>query len=256
MDFIQAIVLGILQGIFEWLPISSQGQIMALAIAFFSLKPETALQYAVFLHLGTVLAALLYFRKELISLLKLQNKNFGKFLLIALISTPITALPTYLFLKTILASGSLMILLLIGLFLILTGFLQSKRFLPKAAALNEKNAFLLGLAQGLSVLPGISRSGITTAMLLFEGFKPEQAFKISFILSVPSVGLASLFFVFANGFEISTSAMLSLFAAFLAGFASIDFLLKIAKRISFSKFCIGFGLLYILIAIAEGFVYV
>lgn len=251
MDLWQAIILGALQGIFEWLPISSQGQIMGLAIAFFKLSAEHALRYAVMLHAGTLLAATIYFRKELAELLQLKNKQLLKFLLVALVATAITAVPCYLLLKMILSYNSFFLLLFIGLFLILTGISQKSKGIKKKAELTKINALFLGLAQGLSVLPGVSRSGITTATLLFEGFKPEQAFRLSFILSIPSILLGELAFAAFESVVIDFNAIVALLVAFLFGFLLIDSLLKIAKRASFSKFCIAFGSLYIAIALAE-----
>ena len=104
-----------------------------------------------------------------------------QFLIIAVLSTAITAIPVYLLIKQF-AVNSMYLTLLIGLMLIVTGFLQWKKKSEKEVKENSKNAFLLGLGQEFSVIPGVSRSGITTTVLLFEGFTPEKAFKLSFLL--------------------------------------------------------------------------
>jgi undecaprenyl-diphosphatase len=251
MDLWQAVILGALQGIFEWLPVSSQGQIMGFAITIFRLGAESALKYAVMLHAGTLLAATIYFRKALAELLRLENKPLLRFLLIALIATAISAIPCYLLLRMVLTYNPFFLLFIIGLLLVLTGISQRKKLANKSAKLTKMNAFFLGLAQGLSVLPGISRSGITTSTLLFEGFNPEQAFRISFILSIPSVLVAELLFGALEGFVLDFNALIALLVAFIFGLLLINVLLKIAKRASFSKFCIAFGLLYIMIALIE-----
>ncbi|MCD6478552.1 MAG: undecaprenyl-diphosphate phosphatase [Candidatus Diapherotrites archaeon] len=254
MDLWQAVVLGALQGIFEWLPVSSQGQIMGFAVTVFKLGTESALKYAVMLHAGTMLAATLYFRKALAELLKLENRQLLRFLLIALIATGITAIPCYLLLRMVLTYNSFFLLFIIGMLLIFTGISQKKRAAAESignAKLTKINALFLGLAQGLSVLPGISRSGITTSTLLFEGFKPEQAFRISFILSIPSVFFAEILYGALEGFVLDFNALIALLVAFTLGLLLIDVLLKIAKRTSFSKFCIAFGILYILVAVME-----
>ncbi len=250
MDLFQAMFLGLMQGIVEWLPISSEGQLMAFSLAFLKLNAMEALRWAVFLHFGTVAAAAFYFRKEIREMLLLKKKNLSRFILIALFSTPITAIPTYLLLKAFITSSGIgFVLAGIGLLLIAMGIVQHKKKLVKKTTLSAKNAFFVGLGQGFSVLPGISRSGTTTSILLFEGFEPERAFYLSFLLSVPSVLLASIGFGFLDGFVIDSFSIIGVLVSALAGFASISLLLRVAKRIRFSMFCIGFGLFYGLLGV-------
>ena len=250
MDFFQAIFLGLMQGIFEWLPISSEGQVMAFSLAFLKLNAMEALRWAVFLQFGTVAAAAFYFRRDIIDMLLLKRKKLSMFILIALFSTAITAIPTYLVLKAFInGSGTGFVLLGIGLLLIVMGVVQHKKKLVKKTTLSTKNAFFLGLGQGFSVLPGISRSGTTTSILLFEGFEPERAFYLSFLLSVPSVLLASIGFGFLDGFVIDSFSFIGVVVSAIAGFASISLLLKVAKKIRFSVFCIGFGVFYGILAL-------
>ena len=177
MDLVQAIVLGVLQGLFEWLPISSQGQVAVVGLALFGLPVETALNYSIFLHLGTLISAMVYFRKELMALLGQENNQLLKFLGIAVLATGVTAVPLYVFMRQVLTSPFIFLIAL-GILLLITGALQWKKKVVKKAGLSGKNAFFLGLGQGFAVLPGISRSGTTTSVLLFEGFEPEQAFRL------------------------------------------------------------------------------
>lgn len=250
MDLIQAVFLGLLQGVFEWLPVSSQGQVMGFALAFLSLSAGQALRIAVFLHLGTLFAALFYFRSEMREILLGEKRELRKFLLIALLSTAITGIPLFLLLKFIVESfNPAFLLLIIGLLLVSMALVQHKKKLAKKTSLNPKNAFFLGLGQGLSVLPGVSRSGITTSVLLFEGFKPEQAFKLSFLLSVPSVFLAEIGYGLMEGFAINLNSLAGLMASAIAGFVFISILLKTARKLNFSLFCYGFGVLYVLLAL-------
>ncbi len=246
MDLIQAIVLGLMQGITEWLPISSQGNVIIAGIKLFGIESEKAFSYSVLLHLGTVFAALIYFRKEIKELIELKNKNLLEFLLIAVLSTAITGIPLYLFLKEI--SNTFYLSILIGLMLIITGFLQWKKKKEKTIEENKKNAFFLGLGQGFSVLPGISRSGITTSVLLFEGFSPEKAFKLSFLLSIPSVFLAEILFGLKEGIAFEWNLLLAILIAFVSGYLSIKYLIEFAKKINFAYFCFVLGILYIFIS--------
>ncbi len=248
MDLIQAVVLGLIQGITEWLPISSQGQTVAIALTLFGIDAERALSYSIFLHIGTLAAAIFYFRKELKELIQLKNRELLKFLAIALIATAFTALPSYLFLKSLLGSAAIL-LFLIGFFLIITGLLQLKKKIVKGAGLSSINAILLGFGQGFSVLPGISRSGTTTSVLLFEGFEPEKAFRLSFLLSIPAVLIAEILFGLAEPFYFEFNLLVALAVAAIAGFFSIKYLIGIAKRVNFGLFCIIFGIIYLILAV-------
>ncbi len=244
MEPVEALLLGLVQGTIEWLPLSSQGQVMALAIALGENAKE-ALRLAVFLHIGTFFAALYYFRREAAKILKGKDRALGKFLLIALLSTAITGIPMYLLLET--AVGEFHpagVLLLIGALLVVMGIIQRKKKFVKKTSLGNKNAFFLGLGQGLAVLPGISRSGMTTSTLLFEGFEPEQAFRISFLLSIPSILVMDVLYGMREGFPAGAEALLGVLVAAVVGFVSISLLLRAAKKINFSKFCIGFGIVY------------
>jgi len=248
MDLIQAILAGLVQGTIEWLPLSSQGQVMALLLALGETGSE-ALKAAVFLHFGTIFAALYYFRKEVKELIQFKDKELGKFLLIALVASGITGIPLYFLLDAFVAGFNPgIILLLIGVLLIAMGLIQLKKKIVKKTTLSNKNAFFLGLAQGFAVLPGISRSGATTSALLFEGFEPEKAFRLSFLLSIPSVLVADILFGLDHGFPSNPEFFIGVIIAAIVGFASISILLRVAKKINFSKFCIGFGLLYAVLA--------
>ncbi len=247
MDLVQAVFLGLMQGITEWLPISSQGNVIIAGIKFFGIPAEKAFSYSIVLHAGTMLSALIYFRKELKEIIELKNKSLLQFLVTAVLSTAITAVPVYLLMKEF-AVNSIYLTLLIGLMLLVTGLLQWKKKKEKKIEENTKNAFFLGLGQGFSVLPGISRSGITTSVLLFEGFSPEKAFKLSFLLSVPSVFIAEIGFGLMEGIKFEINLLVSVFIAFIAGFFSIKYLIEFAKKINFSYFCITLGIFYIIIS--------
>lgn len=246
MDLIQAVFLGLMQGITEWLPVSSQGNIIIAGIKLFGLEAEQAFSYSVFLHIGTVLAAAIYFRKDIKKIIELKEKNLMQFMVIAFLSTAITAVPMYLFLKEIISAFYLS--LLIGLMLMLTGFLQWKKKVQKKTEENPKNAFLLGLGQGFSIIPGISRSGITTSVLLFEGFSAEKAFRLSFLLSIPSVLIAELGFGLMEGIEFEMNLLISILIAFVVGYFSIKYLIEFSKKINFSWFCFAIGIFYIIIS--------
>lgn len=264
MDLLSAIVFGFLQGIFEWLPISSQGNIMGL-LSFLGTNPQEALKLAIFLHIGTLLAATIYFRKEIQSILKWKNeddKKIGKFLIISTIATGITAVPSFLILEELLGFGIAFALILIAVLLIITGLLQlknKKETIQNKNKINKSeikeidskklifwNSIFVGLGQGFSVLPGISRSGITTSILLFMNFKPEEAFRISFLMSIPAVLLGEIGYGLIKGFILTEFAIVALIVAFIIGFFSMNFLIKFAHKINFAYFCFILAIIYII----------
>ncbi len=247
MDLIHAIILGLMQGITEWLPISSQGHVIGLSLAFFKIAVEQALKVAIFLHIGTLISAIIYFRKELNEIIKGEHKELRNFLAIAVIATAITAIPMYYFLKQIIQHAPLL-LWLIAFFLIITGIVQKVAKKRGKAEISKKNAFFLGLGQGISVLPGISRSGMTSAVLLVQGFNPEKAFRISFLLSVPSIFLGVILVGVFEPFEFSIEAIIGIIVAAIVGYIFIDVLIRIARKINFWLFCILFGTVYLLAA--------
>lgn len=247
LDLFQAVVLGLLQGITEWLPISSQGQVSVAALQLFGVGVEAAMQYAIFLHIGTLIAAIIYFRNEIINLLKLQDNKMLKFLAVAVLATAVTALPSYLIFRSI-ATSAFVLMLAVGVFLIVTGLIQKYAKKRTEGKLSLRNAVFLGLGQGFSILPGISRSGMTTSVLLFEGFDPEKAFRISFLLSVPSIFIAEILFNILEFPAIDANAIIAVAVAAVAGYFSMDILIRVASKINFSLFCIAFGIVYLLLA--------
>lgn len=254
MDFLTAIIAGLLQGIFEWLPISSQGNLLGI-FSLLGMSVKDALKLAVMLHIGTLLAAIVYFKEDIFEIFislkekllsKKETKNWqlSKFLIVATLATGITAIPSYLFLKQMLGFGISYVLVLLGILLLVTGFLQWFKIARGDGELNLRNGFFTGLGQGFSALPGVSRSGTTTAVLTFVGFEPEKAFRISFLMSIPSILLAEVGIGLIEGFVIDIFAIVALVVAFAIGLASMDLLIKFAKRINFSYFCFFLAILY------------
>ncbi len=248
---INEIILGIVQGITEWLPISSQGQIVFLALNFLGMQADGIMEDILLLHLGTTFAALVYFQREILKIFNERKKiNFYFF---ALIGTCISAIPSYLFLDYFL--GSVFALnLIVGVGLIGTGFVLRMSRKGKED-FSIKNGFVLGLVQGLAVIPGLSRSGLSSGYLLFRGFKAEEAFKTSFILAVPSILGANILMGLKKGVVLNFDIFIGILFAFLVGYLLIDVVLRLARKWNFSKVCYGLGLLYLIVTFFE-FVYI
>ena len=246
-----AIFLGLVQGITEWLPISSQGQLMSYSVTLLDITAEQALSYSIWLHIGTLMAAIIYFRDEIFNILTLRDKGMFRWLFIASLSTGITAVPLYIFIKSAISTyEASFILLLIGIMLILTGFLQ--RNVSESAGqkrMDDKSALLTGLAQGFSILPGISRSGTTVSVLLIQGFRAERSFSLSFLMSIPAVMGAELVLGADGGATVSYGSLLAVLVSFVVGYVTLERLINYAKKANFWKFCMGFGIFLIVLFI-------
>ncbi len=253
----QQIILGIVQGITEWLPISSSGALVLVMTNFFNITDlQDLITTALFFHLGTFFAALIYFRREATQIFKTifkykfsdeRNKKTLKFLFF---STLISGAVGIVILKTIENFDSLnltgkAISFLIGIFLLFTGILQIKS--KKSGTKNERDlkindGLFLGIAQGLSVLPGISRSGITVSSLLLKKFNETTALKISFLMSLPIILIANIILNFED-LVFTTTALYGLLTSFVFGILTIHILMKLSKKINFGWFVLIFALL-------------
>ena len=247
---IEYIFLGILQGIFEWLPISSQGQLFLVMTLLFDISAQEALNSAVWLHTGTMLAAVVYFRRDVTTLVKKFFKlefddDLLSFLIVSTVVTGIVGLPLYILMSDISATFGQISIAIVGVALIATGLLQRQ---AKKAELSDKkiskqDKLVTGAFQGLSIIPGISRSGITTSVLLMRNFTSKQALKLSFLMSIPAVLVAELGLGLVGGIDFSVNYALGAAFSFASGLVSIDIFLRVARRISFWAFCVVMGLL-------------
>lgn len=257
MNDLEAIIAGAIQGTIEWLPISSEAQTMLYFLNYLQMDPQIALSYAFFLHTGTMMAVIIRFRSEFVEILKHLNFEYKltKILIIATLSTAITALPLYFLLKSVsIEQDAPTFTLLIGFMLIITGIIIkiSNRFGEKEInQISEKDMIITGIAQGFAILPGISRSGITIATLLARKVNQETSLVISFLMSVPAT--LSLFIIDFGTIQyipLQTAAILVLSSLFF-GYISMNVLLSIARRTPFWIFCILFGvgtILFMLVA--------
>ena len=243
--------MGILQGIVEWLPISSQGNLVLLAIAFLGLESGNVLIFSVFLHIGTGLAALIYLRTEIVRILKRKTKEdetLFRFLLLSTMVTGIVGLPLFVFVELASFYGDAL-LGLTGLALLATGLTQrsrENRITQQRDDLDLREGVILGIIQGFSAIPGISRSGLTTTALLLKGFSGKDAFRISFLMSIPASLAAATGLALIEGVPpLDVGFLLALGSSFFTALLSIDILVKLAQRARFWKLCIALGLISI-----------
>ncbi|MBD3247545.1 UDP-diphosphatase [Candidatus Pacearchaeota archaeon] len=264
---IQQLILGVIQGITEWLPISSSAMTTLIMTNFFNITDISILIHqALFLHLGTFFAALIYFRKDVRHLLKSlfhshkkskkprpspETKKPLRFLIITTIISGILGLVIMKFISSIdLELTGKTITFVIGLLLFVTGGLQlsvRKKGLRRLINIENSDSIFLGFTQGLAALPGISRSGITVSTLLLRKFNDTTALRLSFLMSLPIVLLGN---IFLNLPDIATTftytSLIGLLASFAFGLATIHALMKLSKKINFGWFVLIFAMLMML----------
>lgn len=252
-------IVAIIQGLVEWLPISSEGQAILFVYNFGSVPPEALVSVVIWLHLGTALAVIVRYPRDFFRIITLKDRTLFKLLLIATLATAIIGVPLYLLLKSSVTAfhGELINIMVGGLLLVTALFL----FLPtrretsddmEPQEVDEKTAGLTGLVQGLSILPGLSRSGVTMSALLMQRVEKEKALWFSFLMSVPAVFAVLAIDILTGEVSAITIPLSELIVmeivVFIVGLASMEALLRLARKIEFWKLCVVLGI----IAIAFG----
>jgi len=255
MNFLDAFILGMIQGITEWLPISSSGQGMLVMVNLFGIDALRALGLSFFLHIGSLFAVIVYFKKEIWGMLSgvsgengvsMGGRPYLKFLVVASAASAVSGGLSYKVLRSMFSSAGDGINILIGVSLILTGiFLKSQKRSGEKTVKDGGilDMMIIGAVQGIAIIPGISRSGITIAALLFRKFTPEESLKISFLMAVPAIAGANLltFTQGETGFFPSDILIVGILSSLLFSILGIGFLLRVSKKLDFSNFCIFIG---------------
>lgn len=241
------IILGIIQGIAEFLPVSSSGHLVIMQNLIG--VTEEALAVSVVLHLGTSLALVIFFFRDILNLLR--NFRVLSYIIIVTLITGIIGMSGKGFFERLFDSPRLVSIALIvtGIILILTRkFMQAKR-----RALNIKDAFILGLTQGVAIIPGISRSGITISTLLFRGLDRETSFRFSFLASIPAIFGAAILEakdIHLAGNMQAGNLMIGFIVSLLTGLLSLKILKAIlgkAKLYYFGYYCIIIAVITLLL---------
>lgn len=254
MTFIEAMVLGIVQGATEFLPVSSSGHLVVFQSAFGLEGPVVAFDVA--LHLASLLAIVFYFRSELVrlflSLFRKEDKA-GKKLIVLLIIGTIPAVIFGVVLEDLIEASfssnrsNAAQLFVTGIILWIS--IKSK-VVPgkKMEKMKLPDALWIGIAQAISILPGISRSGSTIVTGLFLGIEKEEAARYSFLLSIPAITGAVVFkakevlsFQGIGAAEYAAGFLFSLIISYL----SVSWMLKILNRGKlhyFAPYCMALGI--------------
>lgn len=259
------IVLALIQGLVEWLPISSEGQVVLFAYNFGNVPQEYLISLAIWLHLGTALAVVARYPRDILHILLLRDRSLFRLLLIATVGTAMTAIPLYFTLKAAMTTFQGEALnVAVGALLLVTAlvlYLPSRRsntiMDEDSREPTSREALATGLVQGFSVLPGLSRSGLTISALLLQKVDKEKALRFSFLMSVPAVlGILGIELL-TGGWSLSVVSPIDLFLmeliVFAAGLLSMEVLLRVAKSISFWKLCVVIGTIAIVFGLPAFF---
>lgn len=236
---LQAVLWGLVQGITEFLPISSDGHLVLIP-ALFGFAPPDLATTAV-LHLGTLGAVVAYFRKDLWRLRLARSDPDARRLVWLLFIGSLPAALALLFVNEVerlqrSATAAALFLLVTGVVLVVVDRLPGGRRNIERAT--PTDALLIGFAQLLAVLPGISRSGFTIATGMARGFERVAMARFSFLLGVPAITAAGLLELFklANDGGVPQSAWLGVVVAGLTGYLAIAFLLRMLARTGLSAY--------------------
>ncbi len=259
MELLKAVFLGIIQGVTEFLPISSSGHLLIFEKLLNFRTEDYGITFEILLHVGTLISIFIVYYKDLINLIKEGilflidccklkpdiNKNEDRkmvvLILVSMIPTGIIGLLLEGTIKTYLTNVKI-----VGIFLMITSallFLSSRKEKQSGEVKDAKKAslwdgFIVGVMQGVAVCPGLSRSGTTISTGLIRSFQKELAVKFSFFMSIPIILAASLkdILLDQNVKMITGTHFAGAIAATIAGVLSIKFLIKMLKSKRFDVF--------------------
>ena len=259
MDIINAIILGIIQGLTEFLPVSSSGHLEIFKVLLGENKmPSESLLMTVILHFATACSTIVIFKndiKELIFGVITFEKNDSFWFSVKILISMIPAVLIGFFLEAeieLLFSGDLLI---VGYMLILTGFLlfMADKAKPSEKKINIKSSIIIGISQAIAIIPGISRSGATISTAVLLGIDKENAAKFSFLMVVPLIFGKVLKDLTSSEVLLNNNEILPLIFgfifAFITGILACKWMIKLVKNSKlkyFSIYCFIVGTLSII----------
>jgi undecaprenyl-diphosphatase len=248
MTFWESLILGSIQGVTEFLPISSSGHLVIIQSILGVNLPGN--DFEILVHLGTLGSILYVFQSDILEILRSLKKKSTRLFIVLIILGTLPAIFIGLNFKDQIAllfeniTNVSVALIFTGIVLILTFFLERKDLEN-----NFSKAFLIGVFQSIAIIPGISRSGMTISIAMLLGLSPKKAAKFSFMLAIPAISGAGILTALdtSNGFLLPYQVLFGGFiSSFLVGILSLNILLKLLKAGKFHFFgvyCILIGLL-------------
>jgi len=238
MQLLESIILGIIQGLTEFIPVSSSGHLVIAQVFLSGASNHLFLEY---ISIGTTLSLIIYFRKRIISLVRdvfrMRRYRFALNLLITAIPAGAVGFTLAGFIESNPFFGSLttvaVTLMVVGILMVVLEKLPKASSLDTIEALTPKRALVIGLAQVFALIPGVSRSGSTIIAGRFAGLKSADAAEYSFLASLPiMLGVILKIFVSNGDYVVANLdiVIVSNIAAFIAGIAAIGFLMRFLSR--------------------------
>ncbi len=257
LSLLDAILAGLLQGLLEWLPVSSSGQVTLFLAGLFGYSVSEAYRISLFLHFGTLISAVVFFHSDVFKaikgLLTLRFNPIARLWVFATIFSLMVGFPLYLLYNRVASGLNLDIVsVFIGVLLIVMGFFMKKATVSGRRVLDNMTLYdylFLGIAQGIAVLPGVSRSGITILVLLALGFSSWEAVRTSFLASIPVIFFASVYTGLSEGFILEYASILALLSAFIAGILGIAIMAFLSRKLPLYYFPITAGVIVLVITV-------
>lgn len=254
-DLAVAFILAIVQGLTEWLPVSSSGH---LVLVERMLGYSGGLEFEVALHFGTLMAVFVYFGKDVTDILrdlllgrwKSEHGKMGLLLIVASVPAAIVGFLVMDFFDSVLTNLGVVAVGfgITSMFLFIAATYDFKKLSKKVSSLSYGKGFLIGIAQALAIIPGISRSGATISSGILSGLDEKAAMKFAFLMSIPVIFGASV--VSLGNATLPSELIWSSFVSFLVGLATIHVLFKyvLVKR----KNLLWFGIYCLVLALGVG----
>ncbi|MGA2665306.1 MAG: undecaprenyl-diphosphate phosphatase [Nitrososphaerales archaeon] len=260
-------MLGVVQGISEWLPVSSKTQVLIVSSLVLGLSFSEGYALGLFLEVGSFIAAVVYFRKEVLLILKSivgrgtkEGVLLLKYLVVLTLITGVMGVVIYVSVSSLnLGSAIGVPMIILGCVLILDGVLitiSRKRYTPKLTleTMKLKDLIVIGFAQGIAAFPGVSRSGITVSSMLLLGTDGKDAFRLSFLALIPaSLGATAVTLLFSKQHLVSSITLLSpatlvvaIAVTAVVGLLTITWLLRVASTEKITTLVFALGVLAII----------
>ena len=274
LQLLYSVIIGIIQGISYWIPISSKTQIIVSSTYLLKLTYQQAYTFGLFMEIGTIFAAVIYFRKELVGMLRVllgskdeASRSLLVYVVFVTLATGVVGAPLYLIADSVKGIAVGIPMLLIGIVLIadagIIRYSRKKREKGvnsrKLGSLTFKDYVLIGVSQGIAALPGVSRSGITTSAMLLMNVEPDEAFRLSFLAGIfASIGAFGLSLV-ATKSNVATAIggiglaglAVAIIVSTVVSLFLIDYLIKVAGKSKIVYLTAALGI----IAMASGLLY-
>lgn len=258
-DLLTAFILGVVEGLTEFLPVSSTGHLILFS-DWFKLPPEKYNSFNIIIQLGAILAVVILYPgrfKDFLNPNLIKEKDSKKLNAIHIIIAVLPALLIgYLsrgFIKSTLMNPSVVVgsLIIVGIIMIILERIKPQEKILSLDSITYKEALIIGLGQCFALIPGVSRSGATILTAMMRGFNLKVAADFSFLISVPIIGAATLYEFLKSYHEFNLHdlhlLLIGLITSFVVAIIGIKFFIGVLKRLSLTPFAIYriiFGLFY------------